>query len=139
MIYGEVHFQRLLFSVPIFIGITLAVYIMSNMAPGSIVDQVAAASDTGMTQEQIVQLKAQYGLDNRSSCATRSGWAASCTGTLATSYKTNQTRIYVLGPAHRAYAGADGLLAAIGAASGHTAWHRVGYKPRSVWTPIANF
>ena len=132
-------FRRLLFSIPIFIGITLAVYIMSNMAPGSVVDQVVAASNTGMTQEQIDQLRAQYGLDQPVIVRYATWLGDVVQGDLGTSYKTNQPVSYVLGqrivPTLVLTLSSLILALLIGIPLGIAS----AYKPRSIWTSIANF
>lgn len=53
--------KRLLISVPVFIGITFLVFLLSNLAPGSPVDLLSAAN--GMTQEQLDAYRVYLGLD----------------------------------------------------------------------------
>ena len=53
--------KRLLLAVPIFICITLVVFLLSNLAPGSPVDIIA--SNANLSDEQIEELKVAYGLD----------------------------------------------------------------------------
>lgn len=53
--------RRILVAIPVFFGTTLLVYVLANMAPGSPVDLLAAATD--MTQEQLEEYKAFLGLD----------------------------------------------------------------------------
>lgn len=54
-------FKRVLQSIPIFIGITFFVFILSDMAPGSPIDIIA--SQAALSTEQIEALKIAYGLD----------------------------------------------------------------------------
>ena len=53
--------KRILQAIPIFLGITFMVFILSDMAPGSPIDIIA--SQAGLTEEQIEALKIAYGLD----------------------------------------------------------------------------
>lgn len=54
--------KRILMMIPTFFIITLAVYVLINFAPGNVVDNIIANS-TGITQEQIDALYAEYDLD----------------------------------------------------------------------------
>lgn len=54
--------KRVLISIPIFIGITFIVFFLSYQAPGGPVDLIAYNS-TGMTEEQIQDLREEYNLD----------------------------------------------------------------------------
>lgn len=58
---GKYILKRILVAIPVFFGITLLVYVLSNMAPGSPVSLLAAATD--MTQEQLEAYKVYLGLD----------------------------------------------------------------------------
>lgn len=51
--------KRLLVAIPTFIGITLLVFILSNMAPGGPLTSLSA----NMTDEAVAQLEHEYGLD----------------------------------------------------------------------------
>ncbi len=53
--------KRILQAIPIFLGITFMVFILSDMAPGSPIDIIA--SQAALTEEQIEALKIAYGLD----------------------------------------------------------------------------
>lgn len=53
--------KRLLISIPVFLGITLCVFIMSSLAPGSPADRLAA--ETGLTQLEYDALEKSLGLD----------------------------------------------------------------------------
>ena len=53
--------KRILQAIPIFIGITFVVFILSDLAPGSPIDIIA--SQAALTEEQIEALKIAYGLD----------------------------------------------------------------------------
>lgn len=53
--------KRILLSVPIFIGLTFAVFLLSNMAPGSPVDVIAAETD--LSPEAYAALEHSLGLD----------------------------------------------------------------------------
>ena len=53
--------KRILQAIPIFIGITFVVFILSDLAPGSPIDIIA--SQAALTDEQIEALKIAYGLD----------------------------------------------------------------------------
>lgn len=53
--------KRFLISIPVFIGITFCVFIMSNLAPGSPADRLAA--EVGLTQTEYEALEASLGLD----------------------------------------------------------------------------
>ena len=54
--------KRLLLSIPVFIGITIFVFVLSNLAPGNPAE-VLAASIEGLTEEGYEQLKISLGLD----------------------------------------------------------------------------
>lgn len=58
---GKYITKRILVAIPVFFGITLLVFILSNMAPGSPLSLLAAATD--MTQEQLDAYRAYLGLD----------------------------------------------------------------------------
>ena len=58
---GKYTLKRILQAIPIFLGITFAVFILSDMAPGSPIDIIA--SQAALTEEQIEALKIAYGLD----------------------------------------------------------------------------
>ena len=87
--------KRLLLAVPIFICITLVVFCLSNMAPGSPVDILA--SNANMSEEQVQELKEAYGLDKP--IIVRYGkWLADLgQGDLGMSVKTNQPAAKVIG------------------------------------------
>ena len=53
--------KRLIQAIPIFIGITFVVFVLSNAAPGSPIDIIA--SQAGLSEEQIQALRVLYGLD----------------------------------------------------------------------------
>ena len=58
---GKYILRRLMLCVITFIGITIIVFIMSSMAPGSPLDAMLA--DPGMTLEEAARRSAQLGLD----------------------------------------------------------------------------
>ncbi len=53
--------KRLLLAIPIFLCITLIVFLLSSIAPGSPVDIIASSAN--LSDEQVQALKVQYGLD----------------------------------------------------------------------------
>ena len=53
--------KRLILSIPTFLGITIFVFVLSNMAPGSPADIIAASSE--MSEEALEELKISMGLD----------------------------------------------------------------------------
>ncbi|MBR3227554.1 MAG: ABC transporter permease, partial [Erysipelotrichaceae bacterium] len=53
--------KRILQAIPIFIGITFVVFILSDMAPGSPIDIIA--SQAALSEEQVQALRVAYGLD----------------------------------------------------------------------------
>jgi peptide/nickel transport system permease protein len=87
--------KRILGAIPIFIGITLIVFILSNMAPGSPVDLIA--SNANLSDEQVQELKIAYGLDKP--VLVRYGlWLEDLVhGDLGTSTKTNQAVASIIG------------------------------------------
>ena len=54
--------KRILTAIPIFFGITVIIYVMLNMAPGSALDMLAS-SEISVDSAAYDQLKAQLGLD----------------------------------------------------------------------------
>ncbi|MCQ2555060.1 MAG: ABC transporter permease [Clostridia bacterium] len=58
---GRYVIKRVIQAIPIFIGITFIVFMLSNMAPGSPIDIIA--SSAGLNAEQLQALKEAYGLD----------------------------------------------------------------------------
>ena len=54
--------KRFLLAVPVFLGITVLVFVLANMAPGNPAEIVAASADS-MTEEALEQLKESMGLD----------------------------------------------------------------------------
>ncbi len=55
--------KRIISAVPIFLGITVIVYVLMNMAPGSALDVMAASADAAMSEAQLEALKVSLGLD----------------------------------------------------------------------------
>lgn len=53
--------KRLVLAIPTFLGITIFVYVLANMAPGNPAEVIAASSD--MTAEALEELKVSMGLD----------------------------------------------------------------------------
>lgn len=53
--------KRFALLIPVIIGVSLLVYILLDMAPGTIVDSII--SDSSLTAEEIEELKAEYDLD----------------------------------------------------------------------------
>jgi len=54
--------KRLLYLIPVIIGISFLVFVLMDIAPGDIVD-MKIGEDSVLTEEQIADLYAQYGLD----------------------------------------------------------------------------
>lgn len=80
--------KRLLLMIPLFIGITLTVYILSNMAPGTVVDNIIA-STPDITQEQIDELYEEYGLNDHVLVRYVRWLGDLLKGDLGTSYRSN--------------------------------------------------
>ena len=55
--------KRLLIAVPTFLGITVMVYFLASMAPGSPVEMLFASGGSGLTAEALEKMEAQLGLD----------------------------------------------------------------------------
>lgn len=78
--------KRVLVSIPTFIGITLLVFILSNMAPGGPLTSLSAT----MSEEAIAQLEHEYGLD-RPVLVQYADWFTSLfQGDLGESYKSGK-------------------------------------------------
>lgn len=78
--------KRVLVSIPTFIGITLLVFILSNMAPGGPLTSLSAT----MSEEAIAQLEHEYGLD-RPVIVQYADWFTSLfRGDLGESYKSGK-------------------------------------------------
>lgn len=58
---GKYVLKRILLAIPLFIGITFIVFLLSNLAPGSPLDIIAASA--GLGEEQLEALKISLGLD----------------------------------------------------------------------------
>lgn len=82
--------KRFLMMIPLFIGITLMVYLLSNMAPGTVVDSIIASS-TEITDQQIEQLYDQYGLNDPVIVRYVRWLKDLVTGDLGTSYRSNSS------------------------------------------------
>lgn len=81
-------FKRLLIAIPIFIGITVVVYTLSCLAPGNVVDIMAAQGN--MSQEAYDAAIAKYGLD-KPIIVRYVNWLGDLfQGDLGTSSKTSQ-------------------------------------------------
>lgn len=79
--------KRVLVSIPTFIGITLLVFILSNMAPGGPLTSLS----TTMSEEAIAQLEHEYGLD-RPVIVQYADWFTSLfRGDLGQSYKSGKS------------------------------------------------
>ena len=131
--------KRLLIAVPIFIGITFAVFMLSSMAPGNIVDQIVGSSDVPMTEEQIAALNHQYGFD-RPVIVQYADWLGDLFhGDLGTSYRNKKPVIDVIGqrivPTLTLTLTSLVLALIVGIPLGLAS----AYKPKSVWSAIANF
>ena len=132
-------FKRLLIAVPIFIGITFAVFMLSSMAPGNIVDQIVGSSDVPMTEEQIAALNHQYGFD-RPVIVQYADWLKDLFhGDLGTSYRNKKPVIDVIGqrivPTLTLTLTSLVLALIVGIPLGLAS----AYKPKSIWSAIANF
>ncbi len=88
--------KRLIFSIPIFLGITIFVYVLANMAPGNPAEVIAASSGE-MSDEALEQLKISMGLDKP--VIVRYGlWLLDVLhGDLGTSTRTNQPVAAMIG------------------------------------------
>lgn len=131
--------KRLLIAIPIFIGITFAVFMLSSMAPGNIVDQIVGSSDVPMTEEQIAALNHQYGFD-RPVIVQYADWLGDLFhGDLGTSYRNKKPVIDVIGqrivPTLTLTLTSLVLALIVGIPLGLAS----AYKPKSVWSAIANF
>ncbi len=87
--------KRLLLAIPIFISITLIVYVLSSAAPGSPVDIIASSAN--LSDEQVKELEIAYGLDKP--VLVRYGiWLGDLLqGDLGESMKTNEEVAVVIG------------------------------------------
>ena len=59
---GKYIIKRLLIAAVIFFGITVLVYILASLAPGSPVEMILAGT-SNLTQEDVARMEAQMGLD----------------------------------------------------------------------------
>lgn len=81
-------FKRIIIAIPIFLGITIIVFTLSNLAPGGPVDTLASSGH--MTVEEYNQLIVQYGLD-KPVCHRYLIWLGNLLrGNFGISYRTNQ-------------------------------------------------
>ncbi|MBU5470451.1 ABC transporter permease [Falcatimonas sp. MSJ-15] len=88
--------KRLLLAIPIFIGITIFVFVLSNMAPGSPADIIAASSGE-MSEEALEELKVSMGLDKPVVVRYFLWLNDLCSGDLGTSTRTNQPVSQMIG------------------------------------------
>lgn len=79
--------RRLLVAIPTFLGTTLIVFVMSQLAPGGPMDQLTAGVE--MTQEAYDALKASLGLDRPIIIQYLSWLSGFFHGDLGVSYRTN--------------------------------------------------
>lgn len=79
--------KRLVFMVLVFIGITFAVYCLSNMAPGNVVDNMISSMQE-VTQDQIDALYEEYGLNDPIVVRYFRWLGDLLTGDMGKSYKT---------------------------------------------------
>jgi peptide/nickel transport system permease protein len=80
--------KRLIIAIPVFIGITILVYVMSSMAPGDPVRQALSSPDA--TLEDIARLRAQWGLDKPVIVQYLNWLGRFITGNMGTSYRTGR-------------------------------------------------
>lgn len=130
--------KRLLIAIPIFIGITFAVYMLSSLAPGNIVDQIVGSSDVPMTEEQIAELNHQYGFD-RPVLVQYGEWLLNFfKGDLGESYRNKKPVIDVIGqrivPTLTLTLSSLFLALLFGLPLGVAS----AYKPKSIWYVISN-
>lgn len=85
--------KRILVAIPTFIGITLLVFLLSNLAPGGPLTSLKAT----MTEEAITQLEHEYGLD-RPVLVQYGDWFTDLfKGDLGTSYKSGKKVMELIG------------------------------------------
>ena len=64
--------KRILIAIPTFLGITVLVYVLSSMAPGTPLEMIF--NDPNATAEQMAAMKAKLGLDQPVSRNSRALW-----------------------------------------------------------------
>lgn len=68
--------KRILIAIPTFLGITILVYVLSSMAPGTPLEMIF--NDPNATAEQMAAMKAKLGLDQPVMIQYFTGWYSSC-------------------------------------------------------------
>lgn len=82
--------KRLLIAIPTFLGITVMVYVLASMAPGSPVEMLFASGGSGLTTEALEKMEAQLGLDQPVIVQYFNWLLGILQGNLGTSYRTMQ-------------------------------------------------
>ncbi len=86
--------KRVLTAIPIFLIITAVVYLLLSLAPGNAVDSMASSAQ--MSQEEIEQLRASYGLDKPIVVRYVNWLADFLKGDWGTSYSGNQSVAHII-------------------------------------------
>jgi peptide/nickel transport system permease protein len=88
--------RRILFAIPIAIGVSLVCFALVHLAPG---DPLSAVLPETATPEQIAKIKADYGFDKPLPVQYLKWLGRALTGDLGSSIKTNRPVMQEIGPA----------------------------------------
>lgn len=131
--------KRLLVVIPVFIVLTLAVYVLSNMCPGNPVDVIAAALEGGISQEGYDALLRAYDLDKPVMYRYGKWLLGVVQGDLGTSMRTKQSVAGMIGEritASLSLMGTGMIVAIIVSVSLGVA---AAWKPYSFWDNASTF
>lgn len=129
--------KRLLYAIPVFLGITFAIYLLINLAPGGPLAILASSGE--MSQTDLEAIKISLGLDKPIIVRYFLWLADLFRGDLGISYRTSQDVAMMIGQRIRPslMLTGVGILGAIviGVPLGIVS----GYKPNSIWDHISTF
>ena len=130
-------FKRLLMAIPVFFGITFAIYVLINLAPGGPLSIIAASGE--MSLADLEALKVSLGLDKPIVVRYFLWLADLFRGDLGISYRTSQSVAEMIGQRiiPSLTLTGTGILGAI--ILGIPLGIMSAYKPNSVWDHIGSF
>ena len=127
--------KRLLVMIPVFFGITIMIFLLTNLAPGSPVD--AMITDT-MTPEDIEELRVSMGLDQPLYVQYGKWLGRLFQGDLGYSYRTKTSVISVVSERIAPTLLLNGMVLLLSVVLGIFLGVLAAYKPYSVWDYTAS-
>ena len=129
--------KRILYAIPVFLGITFAIYLLINLAPGGPLAILASSGE--MSQTDLEAMKIELGLDKPIVIRYFIWLADLFRGDLGTSYRTSQDVAMMIGQRIQPSL----MLTGVGILGAIIIGIPLGiisaYKPNSIWDQISTF